>query len=124
MGDHDALDVLDDPDPADRAAAHVVLAVEADERHQLQEGGVAIEQELDALADEQLAAVPMALHVLGPASGKRQREQLVDLGEPLEHRLAVGAKRLRSPVERGRKGRHYRNLAVRGANSPVASRQR
>ena len=63
---------------------------QAGQRRELEEGRVAVEQQLDALARQQLAALAVALDVLLAAAGARQRELLVEVGDLLEKRRAVG----------------------------------
>jgi hypothetical protein len=46
---------------------------------------VLVEQQLDALARQQLAAVVVAFQVLGAAAGAGERHLLVELGELREH---------------------------------------
>src|SRR4029077_9119865 len=67
---------------------------------------VAVQEQLDALADEELAAVAVALDVLRPAPAPGGLEQYVELLEPGGHRGAVRRGRAPGGVERARERRH------------------
>ena len=89
VGDDQALDALDDADAGDDARADVEVGAPGGERRQLEERRVGVEQQLDALAGEQLAALVVPLDVLRAAAGERLGVLGVELGELGEHRLAV-----------------------------------
>ena len=76
--------------PVTTLAPTVYVAAPGGQRAELEERRVLVEQQLDALAGEQLAALVVALGVLRPAAGDRLGVLGVDLGELGEHRLAVG----------------------------------
>src|SRR5262249_58949355 len=59
----DALDTGDHADAGHESASDTEVGTPAGERAQLEEGRIAIEQQLDALADQELASLPLA----GPA---------------------------------------------------------
>ena len=90
---HDAAHPLDIADARDRAAAGarpvlVVVHAVAGERHQLEEGGAAIQQQRDALARHELAALGEALaRLLG---GRLDAGfGLAEFGDGGEHAFAV-----------------------------------
>jgi len=78
VGADHALDALDHADPTDDAGAGMEIALGGREGHELEEGRVAIEQELDALARGQLSAPAMALDVALAAASAGVGEQLLD----------------------------------------------
>ena len=124
--DH-ALDALDDADARDDAAAHVIVGPVRDERLQLEERAVAVEQQLDPLADQQLAALPVALDVLRPAAAARRLQQLLELLKPRAHRLAVERRRGAGRVEAAAQDCHGSSSAARrrsrsSGRAPLASR--
>lgn len=106
-GDH-ALDALDDPDPGHDAAADPEVAAVADERLQLEERAVAIDQQLDPLAREQLAALAVTGDVLLAPAPTDVVEHAVELVEAGDHRLAVGGEDVRTGIDGGRG--HRRSL--------------
>src|SRR5581483_2726501 len=87
--DHHALDALHDADPGHDARADGVLGPDGSERRQLEEGRVAVEQVLDALARTQLAARAVARDVPLAAAGARRRHVPVELRQLREHAFAV-----------------------------------
>jgi hypothetical protein len=58
---------------------------------ELEEGCVAIQQQLDALARQQLASGAVPLHVSGAAAAARLTEQALEIREALEHRRTIRA---------------------------------
>ena len=104
-GDH-ALHAGDHADAADRAAAEAELRPPGAERGDFEEGRVAVEEQLDALAGHQLAAPRVALDVLLAAAGPRQRELLVQVGDLLEKALPIGPVGLGAGVDVGGEGLH------------------
>ena len=78
---------LDDPDAGDDAGAHGEVGAPSGQRHQLEEGRALVEQQLDAFAGQQLAALRVARVVLLAAAGDRLRMLGIELGQLLEHRL-------------------------------------
>ena len=88
-GDH-ALDALDDADPGHDAGADREVAAPAGERRELEEGAAGVDEQLDPLAGQQLAARVVALDVLLPAAGDRLRVLGLEVGELVEHRRAIG----------------------------------
>src|SRR5262249_13309686 len=81
--DH-ALDARHHTDARDDAAADAELRPPGRERRDLEKRRVGIEQQLDALAGHELAALPMPFDVLRTASRARERKLLVEVGELLE----------------------------------------
>ena len=61
---NDAFDPGDDSEPGDGVGAKVLIGSPGGQSRQLEEGRVAVDQQLDPLADEQLAPGPMAIDVL------------------------------------------------------------
>src|SRR5213078_1625499 len=84
VGVDQALDALDHTDTGDEARPDGVAGPPGRQRRQLEERRVRVEQELDALASKQLAALPVPLDVLVSPAGACQRELRLDLGELLE----------------------------------------
>jgi hypothetical protein len=82
------------------------------ERHQLEEGRVAVEDQLETLTHRQLAALAVALDVALPAAAARALEELLDRVEVAEHGLAVDLRGLGGGVEGARQGRHERRLSA------------
>ena len=113
-GADQALDTADDADAGDDAGADGVRRAVGGERAELEERRVLVEEQLDALAGEQLAALVVALGVLRPAAGDRLGVLGVDLGELGEHRLAVGGELAPTPC-RGR-------IAARSSPTPRSGR--
>ena len=89
-GADQAFHAADDADAGDDAGADGVVRAVRRQRAELEERGVLVDEQLDALAGKQLAALVMALGVLRPAAGDRLGVLGVDLGELGEHRLPVG----------------------------------
>src|SRR5262249_27642191 len=98
--DH-ALGAVHHADAQHHAAADVVTGLVAGQRADLQERAVRVEEERDALPDEQLAAAPVALDRPLPAAERRLLEQAADLAEQAEHALAVRLERLAGRVDAG-----------------------
>ena len=117
--DH-ALDARDDPDAGDEPAAHAEVGAPAGERAQLEEGRVAVEQELDALPDEELAALAVPGHAPLAAARAGQRELRLDLGEEGQHVLPVPAKALGAGVDARSNDVH---VGARDDDSPACRRQ-
>ena len=88
-GDH-ALDALDHADAGDHAGADGEVGAPAGQRGQLEERDARVDQQLDPLARHQLAAVVVPVDVLLAAAGHRLGVLGVEVGELLEHRLAIG----------------------------------
>ncbi len=87
------------PTPVTRLAPTLYSVVGRGDRRELEEGRVGVEQQLDPLAREQLAARVMALDVALAAAGPRLVEQRLETRELVEHGGAVGAVALRGGVE-------------------------
>ena len=90
-GRDQALGALDHADPGDDAAADRELGAPRRERRQFQERGVRVQQQLDPLADEQLAPAAVPLGVLRAAAGDRLGLLGRDLGELGQHGFAFAA---------------------------------
>src|SRR4030095_11264997 len=84
VGGQDALHARHHADPGHDAAPEPELRAPGRERRDLEEGRVAVEQQLDALARHELAALAVALDVLRAAPGACDRELLVEEGELLQ----------------------------------------
>ncbi|CAM5702648.1 hypothetical protein STENM327S_02821 [Streptomyces tendae] len=91
VGGDQALDALDDADAGDERGADRVLAPPGRQRRQLQEGRVRVEEQLDALAGEELAALAVPGDVLLAAALEGLGVFGVQVGELGEHGLAVRA---------------------------------
>ena len=95
----DALDAGHDPEPRREPAADGEVGAPAGERTQLEKGRVAVEQELDALADEELAALPMAGHALLAAAALGQGKLRLDFRQEGEHVLSIPVEALGARVD-------------------------
>ena len=84
------LDALDDADAGDDAGADREVRAPRGERGELEERGALVDEQLDALAGQQLAAGVVAGDGLLPAAGDRLGLLGVQRGDLLQHRLAVG----------------------------------
>ena len=94
------------PMPVTMHGAHVELGAPRRERRELEEGRVAVDEQLDALACEQLAAGAVAGLVALAAARDRERDLLVVLGDELEQRRAVGLIGLARRIDRGAEDGH------------------
>ena len=90
MRDQHALGARDDTDAGDEAGADGVVGAPRRQRRQLEERRVAVEQQLDALAGEQLAPLAMPLDVALATPGNGQRLLFLHDGDALEHPRAIG----------------------------------
>ena len=81
-----ALDALDHPDARDQRGTDVEVRAPARQRRQLQERRPLVDEQLDPLARQQLAARVVPLDVLLPAAGHRPRDLGLELGELRHHR--------------------------------------
>ena len=95
----DALHARHDTDAGDEPAADGELGAPTGEGAQLEKRRVTIEQELDALADEELAPLAMARHAALAATGAGEGELGLDLSHEREHILAVLAKALGARID-------------------------
>ncbi len=77
-------------DAGDQAATQRVLGAPAGQGTQLQEGGVAIHQQVDPLTHQQPTSLAVAGHVPLTAAGEHQSLRGLDLGQAFEHGGAVG----------------------------------
>ena len=105
-GADQAFDTADDTDAGDDAGANGVRRAIAGQRTELEERGILVEEQLDALAGEQLAALVVPLGVLPAAAGDRRGMQCVDVGESGQHRIAVGGELGGTSVEVGAQHAH------------------
>ena len=94
VGDDQALRVRHLDQRHDDTAAHRVAGMQAGERAQLEHGGAGVDQGLQALAHQHLAAGPVALHVLRAAAGEDLVLQPADLVSERPHGLCVGSELL------------------------------
>ena len=81
-----ALPSLDDADPGDHARPDGERRAPPCERRQLEERRVAVDEELDPLPGEQLAALSVPVHVLLATANEQLREQRVVLLDQTEER--------------------------------------
>src|SRR3954449_929451 len=87
VGVDEALDALDDADACDQAGADRVAGPPCRERRQLEKRRVRVEQQLDPLSGEHLAALAVPLDVLLPAATAGDGELRLDLRQLLEQRV-------------------------------------
>ena len=92
VGDDHARDAFDLADPGHDARSHREARAVRRDSHQLEEGCVPVEQQLDPLAGEQFAAPAVPLDVGGAAAGAGHVELLLEDGQLREHALAVGGR--------------------------------
>ena len=85
----------------DDAAADGVPGLQAGQRAQLEHGRAGVDQGLQALADQHLAAGPVALHVLRTAAGEDLVVQPADLVGQCPHGVRVGGELLARRGEMG-----------------------
>ena len=109
VGDDHAFDALDHADPDDDARAHLKFAAPRGKRAQFQERGVLVEQEVDAFAGGELAALAVPGESCPAAAGEGLRELRLDLVQFRRHRLGRGAILRRLRVERGSQCCHERS---------------
>src|SRR5439155_16745150 len=102
----DALDAAHDADPRDDACADGELRPPRRERGELEEGRVAIEEQLDALPRQELPALAVPAHVFLAAPRAGERELLVEEPDLLEHGRVIHAIRLGAGVDAGREDGH------------------
>src|SRR6185436_4958202 len=101
-----------------------VVHVPRRERRQLEERGAGIEQPLDAVAHEQLAARGVALHQVGPAALLHAGESLAQLGRERAVMRGVGLELFALDVEVGLELLHAAPAKVRcGVGTCVARRR-
>ena len=91
VGADQALHALDHTDAGDDRGADGEVRAPPGQRRELEEGRPGVDEQLDPLARGQLAAGVVAVDVLLPAARHRDRVLRVEVGELLQHRLAVGA---------------------------------
>src|SRR5439155_15296653 len=95
------------------------------ERRELEERRVAVEEQLDALARQQLLPLAVAAHVLLAAAGARERQLLLEQADLLEHRRVVHPVRLGAGVDaRGEDGHQSWRVISEGSWPPPASSPR
>ncbi len=106
VGGDQALDPRDHADADHRGGAHRVLGSPGRQRGELQKGGVPVDQELDALASQQLAPLVMPLHIPLTAAGPSHGQLL---GHGLDCRgqgFLVGPEAVGSRVDGSGEGGH------------------
>ena len=89
VGADHALDALDHPDAGHDRGADGEVGAPAGQRRQLEERRARVDEQLDPLAGGQLAAGVVAVDVLLAAAGHRDGVLGVEVGDLLQHRLAV-----------------------------------
>ena len=97
--DDQALDAVDDADARQDRGADGEVGAPRGEGRELEEGGVGVEQQREPLADRELAALAVALHVAVAAAGDGELELLVERGDDLELGLPVADVALGGGVE-------------------------
>jgi len=108
VGGHDALHPGDDTDTGDHAGPDGVLGAPGGQRGELEEVGVAVDEQLDPLPGEQLPPGPVPLDHPGAAAAPGQGQLLVELGQPVEEEGPVGLVGLGPAVEAGGEDGHRR----------------
>ena len=116
VGGHDALHPGDDTDTGDHAGPDGVLGAPGGQGGELEEVGVAVDEQLDPLPGEQLPPGPVPLDHPGAAAAPGQGQLLVELGQPVEEEGPVGLVGLGPAVEAGVEDGH-------GAGAYVAVRR-
>src|SRR5439155_6166733 len=93
------------------------------ERGELEEGRVAVEEQLDALARQQLLPLAVAAHVLLAAAGARQRQLLLQGADLLEHGRMVHPVRLGAGLDAREEDGHqiWRVISEGSWPSPASS---
>ena len=112
IGDDDAFAPRDAPDPGDDARRMHVAAIEAvgRQRRQFQERGAGIDQQVDALARQHLAARGVALARGFAAAAGDLIELFAQLGDEAAHDFGVACKILGCRIDRGMKRHDWRFL--------------
>ena len=121
VGRDEALHPFDHADPDDRRGPDRVLGAPPGQGGQLEKGRVPVDQQLDPLAGQQLAPVPVALHIALATAGPGRGQLLVDPGECLFEGALVGPEGLRSRVDGGGEDGH--GLGVWAAGSHCSRRR-
>ena len=103
--DH-AFDARDDTDARHHAGPDGEVAAPCGEPRQFHERRVLVQQQLDAFANRQLAAVSMPLDVFGAAPADRGGVLGVEVVNLIEQGLPVGSEVLAGGVEGGRQPGH------------------
>ena len=85
--------------------------------------GVRVEEQVDALARGEPAALVVAVDVLRPAGGEHRRGHLVDARERGQHRLAVRRELRRRRVEARARGRRWARSRERSCPHRVLPRR-
>src|SRR6185295_1622369 len=100
VGDDEDLAAGDAADPRDdaRAGGLVVVHVERGQRGKLEERRFVVQQEIDTLADGQLALLAMPLEILRPAALAGRGHAIAELLDKQLHPLAIEDERLVSGV--------------------------
>ena len=106
--DDDARAARDRADAGHDARARGVAVVEAvrRERRELQEGAAGVDEPLDPLAGEQLAALLVALHGVRAAARPGPLELGLEVADQLPHPLAVSEVVIRGGIEMTRDAGH------------------
>ena len=111
VGDDDAFAPRNAPHPGDDAGGMHVAAIEAvgGERRQFEKGGAGIDQQVDALARQHLAArgMPLARRLAAPAGDNL--ELLAQFGDQAAHHVGVAGKLGGCGIDGGMK-RHGRRF--------------
>ena len=121
VGDDHAGQAGDGADAGDDAGARRLVVVEAlaGQGRELEEGGAAVDQALDPLAGEQLAAGAMALDLGVAATGPHALEPAFQISNKFLHMLTVLAELVTTDVEMRVDARHPSGNLLRNA-APAA----
>ena len=101
VGEDGALHPLDHPDAGDHVGAEVLVGAPGRQRRQLEERGVAIEEELDSLPGQELAPFTMTGHVLLATTLAGLLHQGLEFGQLRLHGGAVGPVLLGTGIDPG-----------------------
>jgi hypothetical protein len=113
-----ALHARHPTDPRDARPARVEVGAVPDQRLDLEERAVAVEQQRESLTDEQLAAIAVAFDLGRATTGARLRERVLELSQELEvgRTVALGVFGRRVEPAREHVG-HRRCLAAQRTHS-------
>ena len=119
VGDQHALGSLDDADAREHPRSDREVGAPGGQRRELEQWRVGIDQQLDALAGQQLATLAVAGDVLLAAPAVDERQLAVVLGEQGREVGAVGLVRLAALVDVVGQDRHARSVKVRPVGSKI-----
>ncbi len=101
---HSTPDTTPMPVTTEAPTGNSVCAAAVTEK--LEEGRVGVDEQLDALPGQHLAALPVPLDVARTAARRRLGDEAFELGQPVGHGRRVVLPRLGPPVDRRPQHRH------------------